>query len=173
MSNKFELIVEQVLDEGIGTTAASIALGAALATSGPAKTTLGGRLNNPANIRYSKTNKWEGAIGSNGEFVKFASSEWGVRALIKIMQTYHTKYHLNTVKGIITTYAPPKENNTSAYIAFVCNRMGVKPNDKLNLNDANVLFKLVSSIIKKETSWECPQEVFYKAYMLVNQTYKK
>lgn len=35
------------------------------------------------------------------------------------MRTYIKKYRLNTVQSIIMRWAPPTENNTSAYLATV------------------------------------------------------
>ena len=38
-------------------------------------------------------------------FCVFRSPEWGIRALVKIIQTYERKYSLDTVRGIINRWA--------------------------------------------------------------------
>ncbi len=52
-------------------------------------------------------------------FCVFRSPEWGIRALVKIIQTYERKYSLDTVRGIINRWAPPVENDTGSYISQV------------------------------------------------------
>lgn len=42
--------------------------------------------------------------------------KYGVRAICKCLQTYQTKYHLQTIEQLIERWAPPSENNTKAYI---------------------------------------------------------
>jgi len=168
MNNTFELMVMESIIEGIGTTLASAGL---VLTMMGQPNTLGGRLNNPGNIRHNSATKWEGAIGNQSGFVKFVSQEWGARALMKILKTYQTKYHLNTINDIITKYAPPNENDTASYIRFVSQKMGVRPQDKIDLSNPNTLGNLTKIIIKKETGYDCPQEVIYKALLLQNQSY--
>lgn len=123
---------------------------------------IGGRLNNPGNVKYNRKNKWEGQTGKEGGFVKFSNPEYGVRSLFKLIQTYRVKYKLNTVNGIISKYAPHTENSTQKYIKFVCDRMGVKPDDKLNLSDSNVEMKLIGTMIEYETGYKAPIHLLYR-----------
>jgi len=66
------------------------------------------RNNNPANIRRGST-KWQGesAVQTDAAFVQFITPEYGIRALSKVLDTYASKYGLNTVSGIINRFAPP------------------------------------------------------------------
>lgn len=84
------------------------------------KTPRGIRNNNPGNIRHSPT-KWLGQseVQLDKDFVTFDEMKYGVRAICKILQTYQTKYHLQTVEQIIERWAPPSENNTAAYIEAI------------------------------------------------------
>ncbi len=113
-------------------------------------TTRGERNNNPGNIRLSSV-QWQGQIaGADTAFVTFATPADGIRALAKLLKNYQAKYGLNTIRGIINRYAPPSENNTSAYVSAVSADMGIGPDAPLNLGDAGTLDALVTAIIHHE-----------------------
>ena len=58
--------------------------------------------------------------------------EWGWRAAFYLLtRTYYHKYHLCTIRDIITRWAPPNENNTQAYIENVSRLTGIDPDDPL------------------------------------------
>jgi len=87
------------------------------------------RNNNPLNIRRSK-DKWQGlsTLQEDREFFKFVSLEWGWRAAFVILcRTYYGKYGLKTIRDIVSRWAPPKENDTEAYIRRVTDRIGIGP----------------------------------------------
>lgn len=112
--------------------------------------TRGERNNNPGNIRLS-SDLWVGQVpGKDLSFVTFDTPENGIRALTVLLRNYGKKYGITTVRGIINRYAPPSENNTSAYVAAVAGSMGVSPDASLNLADDAVMHVLVSAIIKHE-----------------------
>ena len=82
------------------------------------------RNNNPANIRVVPNQKWLGSmpVGTRGEtaFVVFTNSEYGIRALLKILITYMSKRGCKTTRSIIERYAPASDgNNTSRYYDMV------------------------------------------------------
>lgn len=79
---------------------------------------LGIRLYNPMNIRISSS-RWLGLVGSYKGFCEFSSFEYGLRAGIVLLRNYIRRGY-NTVSRIINRYAPPFENNTDAYINYVC-----------------------------------------------------
>ena len=109
------------------------------------------RNNNPGNIKNSGTN-WDGQIQSDGKFVRFASPEMGVRAMMKTLITYQDKHKLSTVREIISRWAPYGENDTGKYIDFVSQRMGVDPDQDLGdlKNNLDNSKKLVNAIIRFE-----------------------
>ena len=87
------------------------------------------RNNNPLNIRRSGDN-WQGlrALQEDREFCQFSSMAYGWRAAFVILcKTYYGKYKLKTIRALITRWAPPKENNTEAYIRRVTDRIGIGP----------------------------------------------
>ena len=56
----------------------------------------------------------------------FESMAYGWRAAFVILcRTYYNKHKLRTIRAIITRWAPPKENNTEAYIRRVTDRIGI------------------------------------------------
>lgn len=108
------------------------------------------RNNNPGNIRHGE--KWEGLSDkqTDSSFCIFVSPEYGIRALAKVLLTYYKKYQLNTVKKIISRYAPPNENETESYIKSVANQLGVASDDVIDLSSVAVLAVLLRAIIRHE-----------------------
>ena len=97
------------------------------------------RNNNPLNIRLS-SDKWQGqrppsprrGVGGEAEFCQFESMAYGWRAAFVILcKTYYGKYKLKTIRALITRWAPPKENNTEAYIRRVSDYAGIGPDKVL------------------------------------------
>ena len=116
--------------------------------------------NNPGNIRANDKNAWEGKTGNRNGFVTFKTREDGVRAVGKLLQTYESKYKLNTVEAIISRFAPEKDNNdTEKYISNVAKDMGVKRTEKLSMKDRDTLTALVKAIIINEGSKDYTPEI--------------
>lgn len=110
------------------------------------------RNNNPGNIDRT-SEKWQGMSddqSSDSRFIVFSKSEYGIRAIAKILQNYQKKYKISTVRGVISRWAPPSENNTDAYVKSVSDAVGVKPDDKVSLSDPKVLMPIIKAIIKHE-----------------------
>jgi hypothetical protein len=91
------------------------------------------RNHNPGNLRYVASVPWNGQVGPDDSgYAVFDSDEHGVRAMAHQLQTYQRR-GLTTVRAIISTYAPSSENDTAAYIADVCERMGVDPDQPFDV----------------------------------------
>jgi hypothetical protein len=110
------------------------------------------RNNNPGNIRLGSP--WFGLVPAAQQtdptFCQFDTPVHGIRAMGKILCTYHDTYELNTIKDMISRWAPPNENDTAAYIANVAQLVGVRPTDTINIHDPNVLAPVVKAIIYHE-----------------------
>lgn len=107
------------------------------------------RNNNPGNIEAG-SNSWDGQAGSDGRFAKFVTPEHGIRALGKNLLSYQRQGY-DTVSEIVNRWAPASDgNNTEAYIAALCKKLNVTPNDQLNMSDINTLRKLCAGIIQHE-----------------------
>lgn len=74
--------------------------------------------NNVLNIRNSNA-RWKGKIGSTRGFVDFDSIESCLRCGIYLLENTYARRNIVTIKDIISTWAPPCENNTKAYINYV------------------------------------------------------
>lgn len=91
------------------------------------------RNNNPLNIRLSAT-RWNGMcdVQDDKQFCQFKSMRWGWRAAFLLLYSYYTKHGLKTIRGIISRWAPPADNNnTEAYIKRVADYMLVEPDKQL------------------------------------------
>jgi hypothetical protein len=123
------------------------------------------RSNNPGNIRVG--DPWQGLMPRDQmndaqkrekEFCVFSEPKWGIRALCRLLIAYKDKHKLDTVRGIITRWAPPKgkvgsktyTQNTEAYIAQVSVALGVSDLTKIDVYQYDIAKPLVKAIIKHE-----------------------
>jgi hypothetical protein len=81
------------------------------------------RGNNPGNIEYGPFAIQHGAIGSSGRFAVFPDEATGGSALVSLLKT--DRYQYGTLSDAIAAYAPPSENDTSAYVNAVSKALGV------------------------------------------------
>jgi len=117
----------------------------------------GFRNNNPGNLVAGV--RWQGKIGSDGRFAIFDTPENGYRAMGKNLLAYQNRHGLNTIRQIISRWAPPMgrdqngnpyQQNTAAYIAAVSREMGVGPDEPLDLSRQATLQRLMTSITRHE-----------------------
>ena len=107
------------------------------------------RNNNPGNIRATEI-VWNGETdGYDEAFEMFTAPEYGIRAMVRILKAY-ARRDLDTLEEIITTWAPPVENDTRAYVDAVATRTGLSADDVVDLNNADQVFRLVRAIIFHE-----------------------
>lgn len=130
------------------------------------------RNNNPLNIR--KGNNWKGEIQPQFDksFEQFESMQYGIRAGFKILQNYITGYHglsakCNTIEKIITRWAPPKENNTPAYIQAVEKYTGIPRYQQLSFTERSFMVALVDAMIRVECGQPVDKSIIESAYDMV------
>lgn len=113
------------------------------------------RNNNPGNIRRSGE-KWKGLrpIQEDKDFFQFRTRGYGYRALIRTLQTYRNKYGIRTIADMIRRWAPPIENNTSAYIRQVCQRLMVPTDYVPDVNDKATMCAIAAAISMVENGQE-------------------
>lgn len=107
------------------------------------------RNNNPGNIDRKPNTHWVGMSpdqSADSRFVVFSAPEYGIRAMARILRNYRDR-GLVTVSHMISTWAPPKENNTAAYIAAVSAETGLSPMDVVTDDD---LPAFIAAIIRHE-----------------------
>lgn len=107
--------------------------------------TVGVKNNNPGNLR---------APGATSGFRDFIDMQSGYAALQRDIDIKIDKDHLDTVRGIISRYAPPDKdgkgdhNQTDAYIADVAKRVGLDPDARITSREQR--FNLVEAIARHE-----------------------
>lgn len=108
------------------------------------------RNNNPGNL-----------TGPNG-FRSFSDAASGWVAMHDQLMRYFTGKttgrHLQTINDIVSTWAPPNENDTPAYIAHVAKWMHVSPGAALNLSNPETMASLMQSMARQEgySQWNSP-----------------
>lgn len=111
----------------------------------------GARNNNPWNVTTLGGNqRWNGQTGSDGQFAQFGSVQAGAQAADRNLQSYALLHDINTVRGAISRWAPPNENNTDAYVQGVSQAMDVGPDQPINLQDPTVRAKMLQSMLPFE-----------------------
>ena len=95
---------------------------------------------------------------TDSAFVQFTSMAYGYRAAFVLLRTYRTKYGCNTIRKIINRWAPPKENNTEAYIRHVSEWSGIEPDKLIAGQDANAYIKIVAAMSRVENGVEANME---------------
>lgn len=115
--------------------------------------TRGERNNNPGNIRPAGYT-WQGQVGqdcgSMGCYIKFSSPVMGIRALARDLLTKYRR-GLNTVRKIISAYAPAADNNNvGAYANFVSRYLGVSPDTVINMENLETHTAFVYAVIHHE-----------------------
>jgi hypothetical protein len=108
------------------------------------------RNNNPGNIRVGDFADDHGAIGSDGGFAVFPTPETGRQALTSLLQS--PSYQSQTVGDAISTYAPPSENATDAYISNVTDQTGLSPDTPMSSLSSDQLDSLSQAIQRQEGS---------------------
>jgi hypothetical protein len=106
------------------------------------------RNKNPGNLERTGV-QWKGMseIQTDPRFIVFREPKWGVRALARVLKTYEGR-GLDTVRAIVNRWAPPVENDTSAYVTAVARALGVSPDARINVSER--LPQLAAAIIKHE-----------------------
>ncbi len=112
---------------------------------------------NPLNL--VKGSPWQGLLApelmtpeqaAETKFCVFAAPRWGFRAAAVTLVSYYDRYHIDTITGVITRWAPPTENNTSTYIGFVSAHSGFHADEVLDLQTYDVVFKLLKAMSQEE-----------------------
>lgn len=109
------------------------------------------RNNNPGNIRLDGVHwKGEKEPSTDGEFKQFTSMAWGYRAMFQMLNTYSTKHGLDTIRKMISRWAPPTENDTEAYIKAVSDRSGTPPDSRITTTNRDVMVPIVAAMSRVE-----------------------
>ena len=110
---------------------------------------------NPGNIRHSAV-CYQGEVSPSQDsaFKQFRSMAWGYRAMFVLLDTYRKRYGLDTIRKMISRYAPASENNTEAYIAAVCDWTGMGADEAVDTRSRRDMVPLVAAMSRVENG--CP-----------------
>jgi hypothetical protein len=90
-------------------------------------------------------------VGSSTGFQQPSSYEEGIKSMDDNLKAYGTKHKINTLRGVISRYAPPTDkNDTEGYIKFVAERTGLKPDQEIDLNNPAVRHVISGPMILME-----------------------
>jgi hypothetical protein len=115
----------------------------------------GYRNNNPGNIRING-DKFQGEVipSQDKEFKQFESMSYGYRAIFKILRNYQINYKLNTIRQMISRWAPKNENDTANYISFVSERSGIPADDPIRTDNREMMIRIVAAMSRLENGQE-------------------
>lgn len=114
------------------------------------------RLRNPLNIRKSG-DVFEGEVvpSTDNSFKRFETAAYGYRAAFKILRTYIGKYGLDTIRKMITRWAPPEDgNHTENYIKAVSERSGIPADDIIYTDNREMMTRVVAAMSYVENGIE-------------------
>lgn len=113
------------------------------------------RNNNPLNIRIS-TDKFVGEIQPSGDkaFKQFDTMAHGYRAAFRVLRTYINNYKCDTIRKIISRWAPETENHTLAYVMTVSDRSGIAPDAVVSADNREMMVRIVAAMSYVENGIE-------------------
>ena len=113
------------------------------------------RNNNPGNIRIND-DLFQGEIrpSKDKSFKQFTTMAYGYRAMFVILRNYIRNYKLDTIRKMISRWAPPKENHTEAYVKAVSDYAGIPADDPINVNDREQMIRIVAGMSRVENGVE-------------------
>ncbi len=120
------------------------------------KETRGMRNNNPLNIRIS-TDKFQGEEqpSQDKDFKQFETAAYGYRAAFRVIRTYINNYKCDTIRKIISRWAPPKDrNHTENYIRVVSERSGIPADDPVYADNREMMVRIVAAMSYVENGRE-------------------
>lgn len=117
--------------------------------------TRGYRNNNPLNMRHDN-DKWQGEVvpSQDAAFKQFKSMAWGYRAAFKLLHNYQKNNGCRILSDFINRWAPPSENNTSAYVSTVAKRAGLSDVSEIDTLKGDTMRAVVSAMSYVENGVE-------------------
>lgn len=115
----------------------------------------GVRNNNPLNIRISM-DKFVGEVrpSQDKKFKQFDTMAHGYRAAFRVLRTYINNYKCDTIRKIISRWAPATENNTLAYVMTVSDRAGISPDAPISADNREMMVRIVAAMSYVENGVE-------------------
>lgn len=123
--------------------------------------------NNLFNIRYSSRNFWKGQLGAERGFVRFSDTMFSVRAIAILLLRTYRQLGIDTIRGVITRYAPPEDDNpTERYIEFCADYMGMPGCSDTPLTSLDEYVSLISAIQRFELGESVVSDAYIRKCIL-------
>ena len=110
------------------------------------------RNNNVGNLVRTNLN-WLGKIphskNTDGRFEQFTEVKFGIRAMLRDI-IHDIDKGKNTIRKLISEYAPPFENNTANYVDHVAKALGVSSDAPIKVINNKMMSTIARAIIVKE-----------------------
>lgn len=120
------------------------------------------KINNPTHLEYHNIG-WLGEIGTDGRYSVFDTAVNGIRAGMINLHTMMTRDGRNTVRRIISAWAPAHENPTEAYVSFIANRLHVSPDQPLRAW-RDIVLPMTQGIVAFENGYDpYPDSIYQEA----------
>lgn len=106
---------------------------------------------NPGNIRQSAV-RYKGEVRPSRDpaFKQFESMPWGYRAIFVLLDTYRIRHGLETIRDMISRWAPPSENHTEIYIRAVADAVGIADDRPVDTRDRTTMLRMAAAISRVE-----------------------
>ena len=122
---------------------------------------------NPGNIRQSRSNfKGEVRPSRDSAFKQFESMAYGYRAMFVLLNSYHKRYGLTTIREMISRWAPPSENFTEGYIRFVAERTGISADAQVDSRSERDMIPIVAAMSEIENGVKAAMNDVYEGWAL-------
>jgi hypothetical protein len=113
------------------------------------------RDSNPGDLRVRhRPPPWPGQTAiderGGGPFAIFGTRAEGWAALGLWLFLAHDEWQWTSISKMIGAFAPPTENNTSAYVDLVCNKLHTGPFDAINVHNRGVREAMMRAIALAE-----------------------
>ena len=92
-----------------------------------------------------------------------------MRAAFIILRNYIERHKLNTIRKIITRWAPASGNNTQAYIETVCLRSHIGPDEVIRWDNTCQMMALLLAMSDVENGQEISLDAVVDGWMLANR----
>ena len=108
-------------------------------------------INNPGLIQNDNT-KLQGEVRPSKDkyFKQFESMAWGYCAMFVELNRYQNEYRLYTIRGMISKWAPPSENDTEAYIKAVAQLSNIAADCPVTSTNHDQMVPIVAAMSRVE-----------------------
>ena len=102
-------------------------------------------------------------------FKQFETMAYGYRAMFVLLDTYHRRYGLTTIRQMISRWAPPTENFTEGYIRFVAERTGISADAEVDSRSERDMVPIVAAMSEIENGVKAAMNDVYEGWKLFSK----